>query len=147
MWTKISASQSDSTLSAPSWSGRLLTCCTGARRCAAATIAAIGTKSREARRRHARRRAGTLCSRKERRRKMASVRKGKQKNGTVFYQAVWSVVGIDGQRKQQSKAFAKIADARSHANRMAEEVENRLVADPHHHTVKEYLSRWLATLR
>ena len=78
---------------------------------------------------------------------MASVRKGKQKNGTVFYQAVWSIAGMDGKRKQQSKAFDKLADARSHANRMAEEVENRLVADPHRHTVKEYLSRWLATLR
>ena len=30
---------------------------------------------------------------------------------------------------------------------MAEEVENRLVADPHRHTVKEFLSRWLATLK
>jgi integrase len=78
---------------------------------------------------------------------MASVRKAKQANGKVFYQAVWSVAGMDGKRKQQTKAFDKLADARSYANRMAEEVENRLVADPQRHTVAQYLSRWLATLR
>ena len=78
---------------------------------------------------------------------MASVRKRKQANGTIFYQAVWWITDIDGVRKQRSKAFEKMADARSFANRMAEEVENRLVADPHCHTVKEFTSRWLATLK
>lgn len=78
---------------------------------------------------------------------MASTRRGRQGNGKTFYQAVWSITDLNGKRKQQTKSFDKLADARAYAARMAEEVENRLVADPQRHTVAQFLARWLATLR
>ena len=78
---------------------------------------------------------------------MASVRKGRNPNGEIFHQAVWSVVGKDGKRRQRTKVFRKAADAKSYARRMSEEVEQRGVSDPHKHSIKEYLHGWLATLR
>lgn len=78
---------------------------------------------------------------------MSSVRKGRYPNGKAFFQAVWTVIGKDGERRQQTKVFAKLGEAKTYAGRMADEVEKRGVADPHRHTVREYLNRWLATLR
>ncbi|RWK11851.1 tyrosine-type recombinase/integrase [Mesorhizobium sp.] len=78
---------------------------------------------------------------------MASVRKHKYPNGRVCYQAVWAVVGKDGARSQKTKVFDKASDAKTYARRMADEVERRGIADPHKHSVREYLNRWLTTLR
>jgi integrase len=78
---------------------------------------------------------------------MASVRRHKYPNGKPYHQAVWSVIGKDGVRRQKTKVFDKAGDAKAYARRMADEVERRGVADLHKHTVKEFLSQWLATLR
>ena len=78
---------------------------------------------------------------------MSSVRKGRYSNGKTFHQAVWTFTDEDGKRRQQTKVFPKAAEAKAYARRMADEVEMRGIADPHKHTVREFLNRWMATLR
>lgn len=73
---------------------------------------------------------------------MASVRKLKRKNGAVFYQALWSVHDLDGTRRQPSKSFATMREAKAFAAQMAKEVEGAGVHD-RHYTFGEYLKYWV----
>jgi integrase len=69
-------------------------------------------------------------------------KKTTRRDGTSIWQAVWSVV-VDGDRRQQTKNFAKAADAKRYAAEMAETVERRGIADPDRQTVRIYLKRWI----
>jgi integrase len=74
---------------------------------------------------------------------MASTRK-KIRNGRVVYQAIWrEPAGSDGTRRQRTRNFGKLADARAYAAKMEQEAERRSVGDPEKHTVGRYLRRWL----
>ncbi|WP_167458458.1 tyrosine-type recombinase/integrase [Mesorhizobium kowhaii] len=73
---------------------------------------------------------------------MASVRKLKKKNGAVFYQALWSVRDLDGTRRQPSKSFATMKEAKAFAAQMAKEVEGAGVHD-RRYTLGEYLKYWV----
>jgi hypothetical protein len=74
---------------------------------------------------------------------MASVRKIKKANGTIRYQAIWREPAGPVGRRQRTRNFAKLADARAYAARMEQEAERRNVGDPEKHTVGLYLRRWL----
>ena len=74
---------------------------------------------------------------------MLHVRKRKHPNGAIFYQACWHII-VEGKRKQFTKAFAKAAEAKAHATRMADEAEGRGIHDPNRYTVRSYINRWLA---
>ena len=77
---------------------------------------------------------------------MASVRKKRSASGAVIYQAIWREAGLNGARIQKTKNFGRAADARAHAARMEQEVEQRGVGDPDKHATGQFLRRWLATL-
>jgi integrase len=77
---------------------------------------------------------------------MASVHR-RVHRGRVTYRAVWRESGPGGNSQLRNKSFARAADAKAYAARMAAEVEQRGVGDPARHTTGQYLSRWLATLR
>jgi integrase len=60
---------------------------------------------------------------------------------------VWRESGPGGKARLRNKTFAKAADAKAYAAKMEAEVERRGVGDPERHTTRQYLVRWLATLR
>ena len=77
---------------------------------------------------------------------MASVQK-RTHRGRIVYRAVWRESGPGGKARLRNKTFAKAADAKAYAAKMEAEVERRGVGDPERHTTRQYLVRWLATLR
>lgn len=77
---------------------------------------------------------------------MASVNKRTTAKGTVFYRAIWTEAGRGGKKRQRSKNFPTAREAKTHAAKMEQEVENRGVGDPDKHTLESYLKRWISTL-
>jgi integrase len=60
---------------------------------------------------------------------------------------VWRESGPGGKSRQRNKSFAKAADAKAFAAKMAAEVERRGVGDAGRHSTGQYLARWHATMR
>lgn len=78
---------------------------------------------------------------------MASVRRQTTPTGSVFFQAVWSVTGIDGKRKRFTKSFDKERDAKSHASKMELEQERRGINDGGKKTFETFANETLAHWR
>ena len=77
---------------------------------------------------------------------MAYVRTSRRKDGSPFYRAIWHVEA-GGLRRQLTKSFDKRSEAKTYADKMAVEIEQKGVGDPEKHDLARYLKRWLATLR
>lgn len=81
---------------------------------------------------------------------MASFIKQVSSTGTVFYKAIWYVYTgeIDAKgnriRKQKTKSFDKQSDAKAHARKMEDEIENAGVVDVERQTFALFAKRLLA---